>query len=194
MEKLLVIYLAGGCFWGVEHYMKFLPGVVETEVGFANSIIENPSYREVCTGKTEAVETVKVLYDPERTSLSFLLEQFFYIIDPTTLNRQGNDIGTQYRTGVYFTDPLDRPIVFGALEKLQRKYTRKIVVEAGLLNNFYPAEPEHQDYLEAQPGGYCHVPREMFREAKEAKVPEGSIQEDVLLRTQEQMRLTKPTN
>lgn len=189
--SLLVIYLAGGCFWGVEHYMKFLPGVVETEVGFANSIIEQPSYREVCTGRTEAVETVKVVYDSEKTSLSFLLDSFFQIIDPTSLNRQGGDMGTQYRTGVYYTDLADRPIVMKALARLQAKYSKPLVVEAQPLTNFYLAEQEHQDYLAAQPSGYCHVPREMFREAKESKVPEGSIQLDNELRARERTRLAE---
>lgn len=190
-SKLLVIYLAGGCFWGVEHYMKLLPGVVDTEVGFANSRVENPSYREVCTGNTNAVETVKVLYDPEVTSLSFLLDQFFLIIDPVSVNRQGNDMGTQYRTGVYYTDPVDRPIVMRSLARLQAKYSKPLVVEAEELVNFYAAELEHQDYLEAQPGGYCHVPREMFRSAKEAKVPANSIEKDKALRANERKRLAE---
>lgn len=189
--SLLVIYLAGGCFWGVEHYMKFLPGVVDSEVGFANSLVEKPSYREVCTGRTGAVETVKVVYDAEKTSLSFLLDSFFQIIDPTSMNRQGGDMGTQYRTGVYYTDAADRPIVMKALARLQAKYTKPLVVEVEPLKNFYLAELEHQDYLSLQPGGYCHVPREMFREAKEAKVPEGSIQVDEKLRAEERARLAE---
>lgn len=193
-ETFLVIYLAGGCFWGVEHYVKLLPGVVETEVGYANSIKENPSYQEVCTGKTNAVETVKVVYDPTKTSLSFLLDQYFLIINPTTLNQQGNDIGTQYRTGIYYTDPADRPIVMNALARIQSKYTKVVMVEAKPLQNFYPAEEMHQDYLDNTPGGYCHVPVDMFGLAKRAKVDPRSIESDAKIRAKERARLSESSS
>ena len=101
------IYFAGGCFWGTEHYFKMIKGVVGTTVGYANSIMENPSYKDVCSGDTLAAETVKVDYDPSLVSLEFLTRMFFHAIDPTSLNRQGNDIGTQYRTGIYYTDNED---------------------------------------------------------------------------------------
>lgn len=182
MKTLFVIYLAGGCFWGVEHFIQFLPGVVDTEVGYANSIVPSPSYQDVCTGKTQAVETVKVTYDPEQMPLSFLLDQFFLIIDPTSLNKQGNDRGTQYRTGIYYTEPSDKPIIEQALQRLQSKYRRQVVVEAMPLKNYFSAETMHQDYLANTPGGYCHVPIEMFRVAKEAKVPAGAVEADRKLR------------
>lgn len=186
-----MIYLAGGCFWGVEHYMKLLSGVVETEVGYANSITDNPSYRDVCTGNTHAAETVKVVYDAAETALSFLLDQFFMIIDPTVKDRQVHDIGTQYRTGIYYFDPADRPIITQALARLQGKYSKRIVVEVIPLINFYPAEPEHQDYLDVRKGGYCHVPIEMFRVAKEAQVPSELIRHDEEIRTKEKLRLAE---
>lgn len=190
-ETLLVIYLSGGCFWGVEHYMKLLPGVVETEVGYANSVIENPSYQEVCTGKTEAAEAVKVTYDSSFTSLSFLLDQYFLIINPTSLNQQGNDRGTQYRTGIYYTDPADRPIVMNALARIQSKYNKVVMVEAKPLRNFYPAEQYHQDYFDNTPSGYCHVPVEMFGMAKRAKVNPNTIKQDEQLRAKERARLAE---
>lgn len=190
-KTFLVIYLAGGCFWGIEHYMKLLPGVVETEVGYANSIKENPSYQEVCTGKTKAVETVKVVYDPTKTSLSFLLNQYALIIDPTLINQQGNDIGTQYRTGIYYTDPADRPIITSALARMQSKNTKVVMVETMPLQNFYPAEEMHQDYLDNTPGGYCHVPIEMFGKAKTAQVDSKTIEADTKIREKERARLSE---
>lgn len=190
-EMMLVIYLAGGCFWGVEHFIKLLPGVMETEVGYANSIINNPTYQEVCTGKTNAVETVKVTYDPTQISLSFILNHFFSIINPTSLNQQGNDKGTQYRTGVYYTDPVDRVIIMNALASLQSKYTKVLMVEVDTLSNFYPAEDYHQDYLSHNPSGYCHVPLEMFQMAKRASVAKESIESDNKLREIERKRLSQ---
>jgi len=98
------IFLAGGCFWGTEHYFKMIDGVVKTKVGYANSIKENPTYKEVCSGETKAAETVMVEYDPSKISLEFLLEMYFHAIDPTSVNQQGHDVGLQYRTGIYFTE------------------------------------------------------------------------------------------
>lgn len=171
------IYFAGGCFWGTEHFMKLIPGVVETEVGYANSNIPNPTYQEVCTGNTGAAETVKVVYDPEKVSLPFLIDLYVKTIDPTLLNRQGNDRGTQYRTGIYYTDKADSSVVEKVLTKLQREYVKPILVENLPLKNFYKAEGYHQDYLENNPGGYCHINPYLFelaRNAKEAKTSSDS--------------------
>ncbi len=151
------IYLAGGCFWGTEAYLKQLPGVIETEVGYANSIIENPTYEEVCSGETNATEAVKITYDADVISLSLLLQAYLRTIDPFSLNRQGNDRGTQYRTGIYWTDPTDERIVTSALIDLAQKIQRHPRIEAKALENFYPAERYHQDYLGKNPMGYCHV-------------------------------------
>lgn len=160
------IYFAGGCFWGTEHFMKLIKGVVTTEVGYANSNTPNPSYKEVCTGATNAAETVKVIYDADVVSLSFLIDLFFKTIDPTSLNRQGNDRGTQYRTGIYYTDDQQRDIIEQSIEKISRSYTGPIVVECLPIKNFYPAEDYHQDYLGKNPGGYCHIDRSLFSMVK----------------------------
>ena len=169
--KTKVIYLAGGCFWGTEHFLSLIPGVLKTEVGYANSLIDNPSYRLVCTGSTQAVETVKVTYDPERVSLSFILDLFYKTIDPTSINRQGNDQGTQYRTGIYFIDEDDKAIVQKSLLDLQNEYSKPIQIEYGRIKNFFPAEEYHQDYLLKNPGGYCHINPSLFKLAKNASDP-----------------------
>ena len=163
------IYLAGGCFWGTEHFLKLIPGVVSTEVGYANSIVENPSYREVCSGITDAAETVKVVYNPDSVSLPFLLDLYFDTIDPTSLNKQGNDRGTQYRTGIYYTDPNDEKIIEKKLQQEALKYKQPIVVENMPLLNFYPAEDYHQDYLDKNPNGYCHISPRLFEIARNAR-------------------------
>lgn len=163
------IYLAGGCFWGTEHFLALVPGVVDTEVGYANSNVPNPSYREVCTGTTGAAETVKVIYDSDSVTLPFLLDLYYKTIDPTSLNRQGNDRGTQYRTGIFYTDSLERPVIEKSLAELQKSYSCPLAIEVAPLKNFYPAEDYHQDYLDNNPGGYCHINPSLFRMAKMAK-------------------------
>lgn len=162
------IYFAGGCFWGTEHYFKMIKGVVGTTVGYANSIMENPSYKDVCSGDTLAAETVKVDYDPSLVSLEFLTRMFFHAIDPTSLNRQGNDIGTQYRTGIYYTDNEDLAKIYKVFEEQRSTTEGEIVVEVKALQNFYAAEDYHQDYLDKNPDGYCHLPSTLFEFAKEA--------------------------
>lgn len=154
---LRTIYLAGGCFWGLEAYFSALCGVVKTSVGYANGNTPNPNYNEVCKGDTGFVETVKIDYDPQRVSLKDLLNHFFDIINPTLFNRQGNDVGTQYRSGVYYIDEKDRKIIEDAIKKEQSSYTMPIVTEIGALENFYDAEDYHQKYLDKNPGGYCHI-------------------------------------
>lgn len=168
-RPLREIYLAGGCFWGTEHYFKQIDGVVETEVGYANGITENPTYQEVCTDKTQFAETVRVEYDPEVVDLHFLLDMYFMAIDPTVLNRQGHDEGTQYRTGIYYTDPADLSIVRAVMSEQQQKIAAPIVVEVKPLKNFYKAEEYHQDYLDKNPNGYCHLPQTLFEFARKAK-------------------------
>lgn len=168
-RPLREIYLAGGCFWGTEHYFKQIDGVVETEVGYANGITENPTYQEVCTDKTQFAETVRVEYDPEVVDLHFLLDMYFMAIDPTALNRQGHDEGTQYRTGIYYTDPADLSIVRAVMSEQQQKIAAPIVVEVKPLKNFYKAEEYHQDYLDKNPNGYCHLPQTLFEFARKAK-------------------------
>lgn len=168
MENQKEIYFAGGCFWGTEHFLKQVRGVESTEVGYANGMVKNPTYEQVCSGKTGAAETVKVTYDPAIVSLDLLLDLFFKTIDPTSLNKQGNDRGTQYRTGVYYTAEADRPLIEAAIGKLAKQYSRPLVVEVKPLVNFYPAETYHQDYLDKHPGGYCHISPALFDLAKRA--------------------------
>ncbi len=151
------IYLAGGCFWGVEAYFERIPGIVNAVSGYANGTTENPSYQDVIYRNTGHAETVQVDYDPSVISLNEVLLHFFRIIDPTSLNRQGNDRGTQYRSGIYSTDPADFAVAQAALAQLQTQYQRPVVVENEPLVHFYDAEEYHQDYLDKNPNGYCHV-------------------------------------
>ena len=151
------IYLAGGCFWGVDAYMGRIDGVVETSVGYANGNKENPSYEEVCTGITGHTETTYLKYDENIVSLEEILNKFWNIIDPTLLNRQGGDIGNQYRTGIYYLDEKDLEIINKTLEEQKEKYDRPIVTEIMPLKVYYKAEEYHQDYLKKNPGGYCHI-------------------------------------
>ena len=168
-KDMQTIYLAGGCFWGTEHFLSLVHGVIEAEVGYANSNVPNPTYREVCTGRTGAAETVKVIYNPKEVSLPFLLNLYYKTIDPTSLNKQGNDRGTQYRTGIYYTDPAERPVIEKSLAQLQEHYSKPLAIEVGPLENFYPAEDYHQDYLDKNPGGYCHISPGLFKLAKEVR-------------------------
>ena len=163
------IYLAGGCFWGTEHYFKQINGVVETEVGFANGHTEHPTYQEVYTDETGYAETVRVKYDAQVVSLTFLLRMFFKAIDPTSLNKQGHDEGTRYRTGIYYTNPADLPIIEEVYAEEQKKQELPLVVEKQPLENFYTAEEYHQDYLDKNPTGYCHLPLSLFEFARQAR-------------------------
>ena len=162
------IYLAGGCFWGTEHYFKQIRGVTATEVGFANGRIKNPSYRQVCTEDTGFAETVRITYDPAIVGLELLLELYFKAIDPLSFERQGEDCGNQYRTGVYYMDTEDLPVIEKVFREEQRKYEEPLAVEMLPLQNFYPAEEYHQDYLDKNPGGYCHLPKALFDFAAKA--------------------------
>ena len=163
------IYLAGGCFWGTEHFFKQIQGVVKTEVGFANGHTVNPTYKEVYTDTTGFAETVHVAYDSDVVGLEFLLQMFFKAIDPTSLNRQGHDEGTRYRTGIYYTTTEDLDIIDKVYDEQQVQYQVPLAVEKLPLENFYTAEEYHQDYLDKNPNGYCHLPLELFEFARKAK-------------------------
>ncbi len=152
------IYLAGGCYWGVEKYVSLIKGVKETTVGFANGNTENPSYEEVKHQNTGHAETVKVSFDEKELPLTALLNLFYEIIDPVSVDRQGEDIGHQYRTGIYYTDPEDEKVVRESLSRLEKRLGQKLAVEACPLDKFFSAEEYHQKYLDKNPGGYCHVP------------------------------------
>ncbi|MGI2329011.1 peptide-methionine (R)-S-oxide reductase MsrB [Planococcus sp. YIM B11945] len=151
------IWLAGGCFWGVEAYMARVYGVYDVTSGYANGKTENPSYEDVTRKNTGHAETVHVRYDPERIDLEKLLSHYFMIIDPTLLNQQGNDRGEQYRTGVYYKNEADRAVIEKVIANEAPKYDDPIVTEVEPLKQYYLAEEYHQDYLEKNPNGYCHV-------------------------------------
>lgn len=151
------IWLAGGCFWGVEAYVDKINGVVESNVGYANGNVMNPSYEEVCRSTTGHTETVFVRYDPAHLNLETLLTYYFKIIDPTSLNRQGNDRGSQYRTGIYYQDVADKAVIEKVIAKEQLKYSKPIVTEVLPLDCYYIAEEYHQKYLGKNPNGYCHI-------------------------------------
>ncbi len=155
ITKLKDIYFAGGCFWGTQAYFDRIPGVYKALVGYANGKTQNPSYYDL--KNSMHAETVHVRYDPDKVSLKTLLKHFFMIIDPTILNRQGNDIGTQYRTGVYYKDENDLAVIKEYVKEEQKKYDKPIVTEVKKLEHFYLAEAYHQDYLEKNPLGYCHI-------------------------------------
>lgn len=156
-EDVETIYLAGGCFWGVEAYMERIEGVVAASSGYANGNTANPSYEDVIYRNTNHAETVEVKFDPKQTDLVNILLYYFKVIDPTVLNRQGNDVGTQYRTGIYYTKESQLDIIQNVIEVEQKKYKKPIVVEVVPIDNYYIAEDYHQDYLAKNPNGYCHI-------------------------------------
>ena len=164
------IYFAGGCFWGTEHFFKQIEGVVDTEVGFANGHTDNPTYQEVYTDETGYAETVMVRYNPEVVSLEFLLRMFFKAVDPVSVNRQGHDEGTRYRTGIYYTDAADLSVIDKVYAEEQQHYDQPLAVEKQPLERFFTAEEYHQDYLDKNPTGYCHLPQSLFEFARKASV------------------------
>ena len=157
MESVKNIYLAGGCFWGVEAYMEKIKGVIDTVSGYANGKTQNPSYEDVIYRGTGHAETVRVTYDANKVNLQTLLRYYFRIIDPVSLNKQGNDRGTQYRTGIYYEKNEDKDIIEKEITFLQKNYSKKIMIEVLPLIRFDVAEDYHQDYLKKNPHGYCHI-------------------------------------
>lgn len=171
-----VIYLAGGCFWGIEHLMQSIPGVIDAKSGYANgTCAAEANYKSVCAGNTGFRETVRVEYDPKRVSLDALLLVYFYVIDPTVKNRQANDIGSQYQTGIYYTNDTVRETA-QRIYDLEKSRRTKFYVEFGPLVNFYPAEEYHQDYLQKNPNGYCHIPRGEIELFSKLKIDPGDYQ------------------
>ena len=163
------IFLAGGCFWGAQHYLKQIRGVVETQTGFANGTSEGAvTYEQVYTDRTGYAEAVRVVYDETLLSLEKLLDLFFVSIDPVSVNRQGDDEGTRYRTGIYYIDPADAVVAREKLRVLQAGYSSPVVVELAPIEVFYPADEYHQDYLDKHPDGYCHLPAALFEYARKA--------------------------
>jgi methionine-S-sulfoxide reductase len=159
MEK--TIFLAGGCFWGLQKYFDQFDGVLRTEVGYANGPDRAPSYEDVCNDSGHA-ETVMIGYDESRISLEALLDSYFLVIDPLSVNRPGHDEGIQYRTGIYYTDDSQLPAIRAVFAREQEKAGAPLAVAVEPLKNFFPAEDYHQNYLDKNPGGYCHIPPRFF--------------------------------
>ena len=155
------IYLAGGCFWGLQKYMDQFDGIIETQVGYANGPDFAPTYEQVCADSGHA-ETVRVVYDETVLSPEELLERYFTVIDPLSVNRQGHDTGIQYRTGVYYTDEAQLPAIRRVFDRQREKAGASLAVTVEPLKNFFPAEEYHQKYLDKNPNGYCHIPRKFF--------------------------------
>lgn len=171
------IFLAGGCFWGTQHYLNQINGILETQTGFANGAPEydervaagdGPSYEEVYTDRTGFAETVRVVYDPEVLSLKKLLELYFLCIEPTSVNRQGEDEGTRYRTGIYYIESEDLPAIMEVYHEVEHGYSNPLAVEVEPLRSFHAASEYHQEYLEKNPNGYCHLPEALFEMARKA--------------------------
>jgi len=162
------IYVAGGCFWGIEQYAKNIMGVQATEVGYANGLTKDATYENLKV--SDHAETVKITYDNEIITLRFLLELLFKVIDPTSINKQGNDEGRQYRSGIYYVDEKDVDTIMVVLNNMKKKYTT-IVVEVEALSNYVSAEVYHQEYLMKNPNGYCHIDFQAIDDVKK-------IQED----------------
>ena len=160
------IYLAGGCFWGMQKFFDQFDGVISTEVGYANGPGRAPTYQEVC-GNSGHAETVRIDYEQEKISLTELLNFYFMVIDPLSVNRQGEDSGIQYRTGIYYVSEDQLPEIRAVFEEQEKKAGTKLAVELGPLKNFFSAEEYHQKYLEKNPGGYCHIPGRYFTLGKE---------------------------
>ena len=158
------IYLGGGCFWGLDHYIGLLPGIISHEAGYANGSTEETDYGKVCSGSGHS-EVVKVRYDEALLSTPELLQMYFQVIDPFSLNRQGNDRGVQYRTGIYTSDSFLLQEAVEAVRKLEAQLGRGVAVEVLPLLNYCKAEEYHQEYLEKNPGGYCHISGAAFRYA-----------------------------
>lgn len=178
------IFLAGGCFWGTEQFLKQIHGVIETQVGFANGSTPCPTYEDVCRNGTGHAETVRVVYDKTVSPLGFILDLYFKTIDATSLNRQGNDVGVQYRTGIYYTDNTDLDTIQNSVLELEKQLGKAVSIEVLPLKNFYPAEDYHQKYLVNNPSGYCHINPALFELAKSARsAPRFSKPDNAKLKT-----------
>ena len=155
------IYLAGGCFWGMQKFFDQFEGVIATQVGYANGPDAAPSYQDVCRNSGHA-ETVRIDYDQGKLSLGELMDLYFMVIDPLSVNRQGEDEGIQYRTGIYYTDPADLDAIRAVCVREAEKAGAPLAVEVAPLVNFFSAEEYHQTPLEKHPNGYCHIPKSFF--------------------------------
>ena len=183
------IYLAGGCFWGVEGYFSRLQGVVYTQVGYANGSTATTTYSQL--PRSGHAEVLYIKYDANKLSLTEIVDHFFRIIDPTSLNQQGNDIGVQYRSGIYTKNESLLPSIKSLINNKQGMYNQKIVVEAELLSNYTPAEEYHQKYLDKNPGGYCHINLELAKEPLYGFFPKPSAEILQQTLTKDQYQITQ---
>lgn len=163
-DSVAKIYFAGGCFWGVEEYFSRIEGVLDAVSGYANGHTENPTYEDIVTGDTGYTETVEVTYDETIVSLEQLIGYFLKVVDPVSINRQGNDIGDNYRSGIYTLREGDTRVISTVLSIEQNKYELPIAIENEPLESFYVAEEYHQDYLKKNPNGYCHIDLDAYKE------------------------------
>lgn len=168
-DKYDTIILAGGCFWGVEKYFQYIDGVVFTDVGYVNSKTDNPTYKDVTSGTSDAAEGVRIVYDSAKVSLDFILDMYVKVIDPTSFNKQGNDRGRQYRTGIYYDSDREKKTVEKFINKISKDYKEPIAIEVMSVVNYSVAEAYHQDYLDKNPNGYCHIGKTEFDDAKKAR-------------------------
>ena len=158
------IYLAGGCFWGMEAYYKLIDGIIDTEVGYANGNIENPRYEDLKAHIASHAETLKITYDEKLIIIKDILDAYMKVIDPYAINHQGEDYGVQYRTGIYSKDNKELELVRRYLKDKEKEYGKgHFNIEVEILENFYPAEEYHQDYLDKNPHGYCHIDLNKYR-------------------------------
>jgi peptide-methionine (S)-S-oxide reductase len=156
------IYLAGGCFWGVQAYFDQFDGIKKTTVGYANGNKDNPVYQDVKKGITGHAETIEIEYDENSITLQEILDKYFLVIDPVSVNQQGEDKGISYRTGIFYIDENDIEIIQNKMATVQKEYDKPLAVIVEKLHNFWDAEEYHQKYLEKNPGAYCHIPKSFF--------------------------------
>jgi len=158
-ENCQKVTFAAGCFWGVEEYFSRIKGVIATQVGYTGGKSKNPDYQAVCSGETGHAEAVEITFNPNEISFDALLEHFFKIHDPTSINKQANDIGSQYRSAIFCYTPEQLEIATLEKEKCNRSglFSRPLVTEIKMISEFFPAEDHHQKYLKKNPGGYCHI-------------------------------------
>jgi len=194
LEQLKEIYLAGGCFWGIEKYIQDINGVKSTEVGYANGNTQNPNYEDVSHKETGYAETVHVTYDIFKISLESLLELYYEVVNPTLINKQGNDVGSQYRTGIYYIDKEDSKTIIKSINKLQEKYNKPIAIEVRKIDIFYKAEEYHQKYLDKNPEGYCHISKEKLNSVKYINKYTKPTKEELSKLTDIQYKVTQESN
>lgn len=161
------VIFAGGCFWGLEEYFRQIPGVIKTRVGYTGGTTPSPSYAEVCSQRTGHAEALEIVFDPTQVTDTILLKHFFRIHDPTTVNKQGNDIGDQYRSAVFYTTLQQKKNTEKMIAALNKKFKKKIVTQVQTAKTFYSAEDYHQQYLQKNPNGYCHINMKLLKEPLE---------------------------